>query len=269
MLTLAIVGFGAIGQALARVLQADAQVRIAQIVVSARSLDAARQAAAQLAPEARVVPGLDIDGSARPQCLVECASHSALAAHVVPALRAGVPCVVASIGALADARQLAQLEDAARAGGARVRLVSGAIGGIDALAAARVGGLDRVTYTGRKPPKSWAGTLAETQCDLAALTEPRTIFRGTAREAASQYPKNANVAATVALAGVGMDDTQVELVADPGVERNVHVLEASGAFGHLHLRLENYALASNPKTSALTVYSLARAVRDAVGPLGF
>jgi aspartate dehydrogenase len=262
-LTLAVVGFGAIGEALARALLGDDRVRLAQVVVSPASLDAAQAACAALAPQVRVADTLDLGPGQRPDLVVECAGHAAVLAHVLPALRAGIPCAMASVGALHDAELFAQLEAAAQEGAARLQLVSGAIGAIDALAAARFGGLDEVTYVGRKPPLSWTGTPAEQAFDLARLASPQVIFRGSAREAARQFPKNANVAATVSLAGLGLDRTQVELVADPGVTRNVHAVIARGAFGRLELQMENLPLAANPKTSALTVYSLVRAVRNA------
>ncbi|MBB6560754.1 aspartate dehydrogenase [Acidovorax soli] len=262
-LTLAVVGFGAIGEALARALLGDDRVRLAQVVVSPASLDAAQAACAALALDVRVASTLDLGPGQRPDLVVECAGHAAVLAHVLPALRAGIPCAMASVGALHDAELFAQLEAAAQEGGARLQLVSGAIGAIDALAAARFGGLDEVTYVGRKPPLSWTGTPAEQAFDLARLASPQVIFRGSAREAARQFPKNANVAATVSLAGLGLDRTQVELVADPGVTRNVHAVIARGAFGRLELQMENLPLAANPKTSALTVYSLVRAVRNA------
>ncbi len=268
-LQLAVVGFGAIGRALVDTLDGDPRVALAQVVVPSRSLAATRALLAGIAPDARVLDALDLSDAHRPGLVAECAGHAAVDAHVVPALRSGVPCVMASIGALHDAALLERLDDAARAGGARLRLISGAIGAIDALAAARLGGLDEVTYVGRKPPAGWAGTPAEQVCDLASLAAAQVIFRGSAREAARAFPKNANVAATVSLAGLGLDRTRVELIADPGVVRNVHGIVATGAFGRLELRLENLPLAANPKTSALTVWSLARAVRDAVEPVVF
>lgn len=269
MFDIAIAGFGAIGQELARTLAGEPGVRIAQIIVPAHGLAAGRAAAAALALPARVLTAPDLSEAGRPRLLAECAGHTAVLQHVVPALRAGVPCVVASVGALHEAGRLEALEAAAREGGTSVQLIPGAIGGIDALAAARAGGLERVRYVGRKPPAGWVGTPAEQRCALADLRSATVIFRGSAREAARLFPKNANVAATVALAGLGLDATEVELIADPAVERNVHAVEASGAFGRLSLQLENLPLPANPRTSALAMLSLTRAVRNAWAPVRF
>jgi aspartate dehydrogenase len=258
---LALVGCGAIGSAVLSLLEGDAWARVEQIIVTPRHLEATQRRA----PQARVATTLDVSNP--PDLLVECAGHGALQAHVLPALRAGIPAVLASVGALHDSALAEALEAAAQATGTRLQLVSGAIGGIDALAAARHGGLAAVRYTGRKPPQGWRGTPAEALCDLAALQAPLTLFEGSAREAARRYPKNANVAATVSLAGLGLDATQVTLVADPSLTRNVHHLVATGAFGRLELTIENEPLAANPKTSALTVFSILRAIHQATRPL--
>lgn len=260
----ALIGCGAIGTSLLELVKDDAGLSVAVIVVPAESADAAQAVVQRLAPQARVLQAVPVEGI---DLVVEAAGHAAIEQHVLPALKRGVPAVVASVGALSAQGLPAQLEVAAREGRTQVQLIAGAIGAIDALAAARIGGLETVRYIGRKPPRAWKGTPAEQGRDLDALTAETVIFEGSAREAASLYPKNANVAATVSLAGLGLDRTTVRLIADPGVSENVHQVEAAGAFGRFELTMRNQPLAANPKTSALTVYSAVRALRGRVAPL--
>ncbi|MFG5778896.1 aspartate dehydrogenase [Comamonas sp. J-3] len=261
---IALIGCGAIGTALLELVKDDVGLQIAAVVVPAEGAEAARAVAQRLAPGAQVVQAVPADGI---DLVVEAAGHAAIEQHVLPALRRGVPCIVASVGALSAAGLPEQLEAAAREGRTQVQLIAGAIGGIDALAAARIGGLSTVRYTGRKPPHAWRGTPAEQGRDLDALATETVIFEGTAREAAAQFPKNANVAATVSLAGLGLDRTTVRLIADPAVRENLHQVEAAGAFGSFELTMRNQPLAANPKTSALTVFSAVRAVRGKVAPV--
>lgn len=255
-----LIGLGAIGSAVFRRLQGHPQLRITHVVVSPASQAAVQQQLGTLAQAVTAVP---------PQAtlVLECAGHSALLAHVLPALRRGVECAVLSVGALSEPGLPEQLEEAARQGGVQLHLLAGAIGGIDALASAREAGIDRVVYTGRKPPAGWRGSPAEQVVDLGSLQQPAVILEASAREAARLYPKNANVAATLSLAGIGLDRTQVRLIADPGVQENIHEYEVSGAFGDMRVTLRGKPLADNPKTSALTVLSALRFLRNRVTPL--
>ena len=144
--------------------------------------------------------------------------------------------------------------------GARLLIAPGAIGGLDALAAARLGGLERVVHTVIKPPAAWAGSPAEALLDLPRLAEARLFYEGPARAAAAAYPQNANVSATIALAGIGLDRTRVRLIADPAAAGNLHRLEASGRFGTMQVEMAGRPLPDNPKTSAMAALSLARSV---------
>jgi aspartate dehydrogenase len=137
-------------------------------------------------------------------------------------------------------------------------LPAGAIGGLDAVAAMRLSGLTSVRYRSRKPPLAWRGTPAERQVDLGKLAKRTVLYKGTAGEAALLYPQNANVAAAVALAGLGFEATAVELVADPDAGGNIHEIEAEGATGRFAIELQGKPSRTNPKTSALAALSVAR-----------
>ena len=257
MLNVVLIGYGAIGQAICSRLQANSwqgMVTVSHVVV--REQRVAEVQAALLAAGSNAHAVAAVPRAAK--LVLECAGHEALTAHVLGALKAGCECAVMSVGALAEHGLPERLAEAAQTGGAQVHLLSGAIGGIDALAAARQAGLVAVTYTGRKPPKGWKGSAAEGVVDLVKLTEAKVIFEGTAREAARTYPKNANVAATVSLAGLGLDATRVRLIADPGVKDNIHEIQAQGEFGEMHVTMRGKPLTENPKTSALTVLSALR-----------
>lgn len=254
----AIIGFGAIARDLIDILTAQQSPpdRLSVLVRPERVAVVQKQ----LGERAVVVAALGALLDARPSVVVECAGHGAVAEHGVAVLKSGADLIVASVGALADAELAGELLAAARASGAQCVLPAGAIGGIDALSAARLSGLTSVRYTGTKPPAAWAGTPAEDACDLYALRAPLLFFEGTAREAARLFPKNANVAATLALAGLGMDATRVHLVADPGTTENTHHFSVTSRALDFEMRLVGKPSPSNPKTSRSTVYSIARAV---------
>ncbi len=194
--------------------------------------------------------------------VVECAGHAAVQTHLPTLLRDGKDVICVSNGVLSDVLVATELEQAAIEGGSQLQLLSGAIGGIDMLAAAKTGGLDSVCYRGIKPPAGWKGSPAENSIDLDAMTQPVMHFEGTAREAAREFPKNANVAATVALAGIGFDRTRVELVADPNALTNRHEVEATGSFGRFTLTIDGNPLPDNPRSSALTAMSVIRAIEN-------
>lgn len=188
--------------------------------------------------------------------VIDCAGHEALAEFGPAVLAGGTDMITVSAGALADQDIADRLEQAARQGKSRLHLVCGAIGALDCLSAAANGKLASVTYVGRKPPSGWKGSPAEDSLDLASLAGAEEHFAGTARQAALRYPKNANVAAAVALAGLGFDDTQVRLIADPTIEQNIHEVEAEGDFGAFRFRICGNALPDNPRSSALTAMSV-------------
>lgn len=201
------------------------------------------------------------------EVVIDCAGHQALSEYGPEVLRAGTDMITVSIGALADDVVSQTLKDAAVAGHATLHLASGAIGALDSLRAAGIGALNSVTYTGRKPPKGWKGSAAERKVALDTLQTAATHFEGSARDAALEYPKNANVAAAVALASLGLDATQVRLIADPDITQNIHEVEAAGAFGQLRFEITGNALPDNPRSSALAAMSVVAKLEQLSQPI--
>ncbi len=256
-LRVGLIGLGAIGGAVVRLLAAHPTEAI---IVGALVRDPGRvRAAASPFP---LVATPDALLALRPAIVVEAGGHTALTMHAPVILRSGRELLVVSVGALADPATYDALLAAAGAGGGRIIVASGAIGALDALAAAALGGLDHVTHTTRKP----AHTLLPAD-EAAALTAAREIFCGSAREGALHFPESINVAAAVALAGLGFDRTEVRVIADPAAKRNGHEVVAEGAFGTLRFTIENIPSAENPKTGRLVALSIVRALLGRRAPL--
>jgi aspartate dehydrogenase len=279
MLEVTLIGFGAIGQSICQGLAGSAQVRVSHVVVRAGRVAEAQavlEGMSSVNSGARQLAVTEVPVNSK--LALECAGHEALKTHVIAALQRGIECAVLSVGALSEPGLPELLSNAAAQGATQVHLLSGAIGGIDALAAAKLAGLDEVTYTGRKPPSAWAiaelpGAAATPKLEEIVVTSrmqkayTAIILEASARDAARLYPKNANVAATVALAGLGLDATRVRLIADPSITENIHEIHAKGAFGEMKIEMRGKPLADNPKTSALTVLSALRFLRNRANPL--
>lgn len=262
MLDVTMVGCGTVGRGVMDILSDEVGVSVTQIVEKRGKIDALRREFLDLT----VVSSLE-DLPMRPAVVLECASSGAVSEHVLPALRSGIDCVLCTISALAEPGLPEALALAARKNNAHLQLMAGAIGGADAIAAANVGGLDQVVHSATKHPRSWKGTPAEEKLDLDHLEKAAIFFEGNAREAAGLYPDCANVAALVALLGIGLERTKVRLVADPEAKRNTHQVLAQGTFGEMTLEFAGLPLPGNSKTSALTVYSAVSCLRNRVSPL--
>lgn len=263
MQTIVIIGCGAVGEAVAAYLAEYEDVVIGAAIINPGSEPRARDLFGQ---DVEIAYSVD-DLATQVDLAADCAGHPALRQHGEAILSRGINLVTVSSGALADAGLYDRLAAAAQQGGSQLRVVSGAIGALDALSAAGIGSLAKVTYRGRKPPQGWRGSPAETKLDLDGLSEATVHFSGSARNAALEYPKNANVAASVALAGIGFDDTLVELIADPDVERNIHEIAAEGDFGRYEFRIEGRSLPGNPRSSALTAMSVVREILSPASPI--
>lgn len=198
-----------------------------------------------------------------PGLVVECAGQQALKDVAERLLTAKIDVIGASIGALADRGFRERVHRAQRGSNARLILPAGAVGGLDLLAAAGLAGIERLTYTGRKPPRAWRGTSAEATIDLDTLASPHVIFEGSAEDAARAFPKNANVALAVGFSAAALDRTVVRLVADPEAPGNVHEIHLESQVAEMDVKVRAAPSQQNPKTSAIVGYSIANEILKA------
>jgi aspartate dehydrogenase len=257
---LGMIGYGAIGREVVTAWRRGGlgEVRIGAILVRSRR------------PDAGDVLLTDDPGRFFEQCpdvVLECAGHQAVRDHGIRCLEAGADLILTSIGVLVDDGLRAGLEQAAAASNRRLILASAGIGALDILSAAAVGGLDRVAMTVRKDPSAWYGTETESLCDLANLRAPLVIYDGPVRAGARRYPQNVNIAAAVALAGIGLDRTHLTIVADPTIRAHVVEIEASGAFGSFRFVEEVLPSADNPKTGKLVAMAAIKTIRQLAAPV--
>lgn len=210
------------------------------------------------------VPVVDFAGTlaGRPTWVLEAAGVRAAREIVIPCLENGVNVVMMSVGALADDGLRNELRQR-RVLGTKVRTPAGAIGGLDAIAALNaLGDLHSVELETTKAPAGLAG--APFFAGAGARPDPdvaRTVFRGTAREAIAGFPSNVNVAVALGLAGLGLDETMVEIRSDPAAAVTTHRIRARGAAGELEVTLRNLPHPSNPRTSWLAALSAIDALR--------
>ncbi len=199
---------------------------------------------------------------------IEAAGQVAAKDYANRCLEMGRDFMMTSIGSLTDDTLYENLCATAEANGSRLILCTGSLPAVDWLGAAAFDDCTDVKVTQTKPPKAWLGTKAQVEKpDLLNITEPYTIFKGSARHAASAFPKNANVAAMLALATAGLDKTHASLVADPNATENLVEISFVGAAGKINLQVKAAPSKSNPRTSAIVALSVAKAIKKLCSPV--
>jgi aspartate dehydrogenase len=139
----------------------------------------------------------------------------------------------------------------------------GIIGGLDALKAVCAASADEVEIAVTKPPAAWKRIpyVERSRVDLDRLAGPVTLFDGTAREGVPHFPANVNIAAVLALAGIGFDRTRLKVVADPTLRLNTHYINIRGRTGLISIKFESVPSPDNPKTTMLACYSALAALK--------
>lgn len=257
-----IAGLGAIGRALARRL-AQGVPGLVLAAVAARDAGKAQAWLDDVGIPCPIVALADLPVHA--DLVVEAAPAAVLEAICRPMLEAGRRVMVLSAGALLARPELIDL---ARQRGGQIIVPTGALLGLDAVTAAAEGMIHSVRMTTRKPPNGLVGApyLEANGISVAGLLEAKRVFTGNAREAALGFPANVNVAAALALAGIGPERTTIEIWADPSVTRNCHSIEVDADSARFTLSIENIP-SENPKTGRITALSALAALRKLHAPL--
>jgi len=260
--TVAIAGLGAIGLPLARALDSGVE-GLRLIAIASREQVKALANLVGFHTQPRLV---DLEDLAAADIIVEAAPASVFERVAVPAIEAGRIFVPASVGALLPRMHLVRR---AMQTGARIIVPTGALLGLDAVRAAAEGPVESISLVTRKPPGGLAGApyLEKHQIEVLGITEPLLVFQGNAFDAAAGFPANVNVAAALALAGIGPVRTKVEIWADPTVTRNTHTIRVESDAARFTMTIENVPTDENPRTGKLTALSMLACLRGLVSPL--
>lgn len=263
-LTLGVAGLGAIGMKVARAVDRGEVPGIRLVAVSARDRDRAVRRCADFGTPPAVVALEEL--ADRADVIVECAPARVFADVANPAIAAGRCLMPLSVGALLDHMDLI---DAAEASGARIIVPTGALIGLDTVRAMAVGTIRSARLETRKPPRGLAGAphLVDNGIDVDGLAEPLCVFSGSARAAAKGFPANVNVAAALALAGIGPDRTQVQVWADPTIDRNIQSVTIASDSGEATMTMNNVPSDENPRTGRIVANSVIAALLRLRAPL--
>lgn len=252
-LAVGIAGLGNLGTEIARWLVDAAPARLNLAAVADRDRDQVAARLAAFGSSARAVALRDLPGHC--DVVVECLAPDAAAELLEDCVDRGGTVVPLSACVLLHRPDLIAR---ARAAGTRLLVPSGAVAGVDVLRAAAMGEVRSVKVRTSKPP---AGV------DAQASTGRQRLFSGNALQACEAYPRNVNISATLGLAGIGGERTQVEIWADPSLERNVHEIEIDADSTLVKIRIENRPSAGNPRSSAVTANSVCALLLGLIDPV--
>ncbi|NLF87202.1 DUF108 domain-containing protein [Candidatus Bathyarchaeota archaeon] len=231
-----LIGCGAIGTVLAETVDRKLVV-CDELVIFDIAVDQAIKLKDRLKFPVKIVPSVDDLIATKPTVIVEAAGQGAVHQYYDKLVATGAEIIFMSTGALLD-------HDTSNP---KVHFPAGAIGGLDAIAAAANAGIDEITLTTRKSPKALG----------KQITEETVTFEGYAEDAARQFPREMNVAATLALT-VKPTKVKVRVVVDPATTRNTHEINVKWRYGDMQLKFANMPHPDNPHTSALAAWAAIR-----------
>jgi aspartate dehydrogenase len=266
-LRIGIVGCGAIGTSLAKAITKDFSGQADLVALYDTDVLKARRLSGMLSKN----KGLAVNNLEqlinRVKLVIESASAAVSWDIAKNALVKGRDVMLMSVGGVVS--RLDKLRELAKRRHCRVYIPSGAISGIDALKAAKLGRIRKVTLTTRKNPISFKGVkyIEKKRIRLDKIKKDEVLFSGTAKEAVRYFPQNINVAAVLSLGGIGENKTKVEIIASPKTNKNIHEIYIESKAARILTRTENIVHPDNPKTSYLAVLSAIATLKQILEPV--
>jgi aspartate dehydrogenase len=235
-----IIGCGAIGTLIAEAVE-ERIVECDELILYDCHVERAERLQESLRTTTVVVANVDEMLKLRPAVVVEAASQQAALEYIGTIVERKIEVIVMSVGALLDSKLKSS----------RIHTPSGAIGGLDAISSAALAGIDEVVLTTRKNPRT---------LDMDNEQE-EMVYEGSAHEAVRRFPREMNVAATLALT-VEPEKILVRVISDPKATRNMHEIAVKWRHGDMFLKFANDPHPDNPKTSALAAWSAIKLLKD-------
>jgi len=264
-LRIGIVGCGAIGSSLAKAVAKE--FRAQAELVALYDIDIAKARALSRRVSKNIAASDLTRLIQKSELVIEAASAKSSYDICRKALLKKRDCMVMSVGGIVG--HYTELSALAGRQRAKVYIPSGAISGIDALKAARLGNIKSVTITTTKNPKAFEGVeyVRKSGVNLSKIKEDRVLFSGSAQKAVKFFPQNINVAAILSIAGIGAKKTKVRIVASAATKKNVHEIEIDAEAAKIKTRAENILHPENPKTSFLAVLSAVATLKQILEPI--
>ncbi|MFB6309582.1 MAG: aspartate dehydrogenase domain-containing protein [Salinirussus sp.] len=263
-----VLGCGTIGSAVATAILEGAVDHTTLSAIHTRTPDRAAELLDRLdaTSEVQIVDGPGVLAR-RADVVVEAASQTAFADAAVPVLESGTDLVALSVGALRDERRHERVRTVARETNSVIRVPSGAVAGLDGVAALATSDLDSVSLVGRRPP-AVLGPYVDDADALDDMDSGTVIFDGTAAEAAAAFPAHMNIAVAVSLAAdLPPTAVEVRLILDHEAPRSIYTVEADGDAGHVRTTVENVTTPTPGDATHLVIQSTIATIERLGAPI--
>lgn len=265
---ISIIGCGAIGSELALSVDGDMAKNVALLSLFDIRPDNAKTVKSKLSNNDPVIfdnfsDYINSESFKDVELVIEAASQNALTSYLKQLILSKKDVLVMSVGAFANSEFFSEVIKNVDDNDVNIYVPSGAIAGIDALKSVK-DSISYVTLTTTKNPNSLKDSpfFKKNNFSVDSIKKRTLIFEGSAIEAVQNFPANVNVAALLGLAGIGVEKTKVNVIADPSIRINKHEIKVIGKFGELIVRVKNIPSSTNPKTSYLAILSVIECLRS-------